>query len=339
LFCLVKGNTSENAFSVKISRDEPISELKDAIKAKKQNDFAGIDADRLKLWKVAIPGDQDDQLTNLILQDNDELSAINDIGDYWPTSPPKKNIHVIVKLPRKCLGSGTVGNFSSFALVILTHSFPVLSLEEALSCIPPPVTYSSKCTKSKTTTKVNGDPPKSVKLWKDFFEEVNQFRFDQQPRFERPKFNDEFIIVNEEVLRNAMNVNVCMVLNKLTGLDYEYSMRQPDAPGEPDFTCHYLVESLILVIEIKRKHVLEDMGEQTFPEFYQTSEKARMVIQQIYNYMGENKRRYGILATYDNHWFLRREHTELWISKTLPLQSVSPTCTQGIRLYNPTGER
>ena len=36
LFCLVKGNTPENAFSVKISRDEPISELKDAIKAKKQ---------------------------------------------------------------------------------------------------------------------------------------------------------------------------------------------------------------------------------------------------------------------------------------------------------------
>jgi hypothetical protein len=124
-----------------------------------------------------------------------------------------------------------------------------------LSCIPPPISYSPKCTKSKTTTKVNGDPPKSVKLWKDFFEEVNQFRFDQQPRFERPKFNDEFIIVNEEVLRNAMNVNVCMVLNKPTGSDYEYSMRQPDAPGEPDFTCHYLVESLILVIEIKRKHV------------------------------------------------------------------------------------
>ena len=40
--------------------------------------------------------------------------------------------------------------------------------------------------------------------------------------------------------------------------------------------------------------------------------------------MGENKRRYGILATYDNHWFLRREHTELWISKTLPLQWVFP---------------
>ncbi|RGB25125.1 hypothetical protein C1646_772170 [Rhizophagus diaphanus] len=49
-----------------------------------------------------------------------------------------------------------------------------------------------------------------------------------------------------------------------------------------------------------------------------------MIIQQIYNYMGVNELRYGILTTYDDHWFLRREHTELWISKTLPLQSESP---------------
>jgi hypothetical protein len=28
-----------------------------------------------------------------------ELSTINDIGDYWPEKPPKKNIHVIVEPP------------------------------------------------------------------------------------------------------------------------------------------------------------------------------------------------------------------------------------------------
>ena len=108
LFCLVKGNTNANAFSVKISRDESISELKDAIKAKKQNDFAGVDADRLKLWKVSIPGDHDDQLRNLILQDSDELLAINDIGDYWPTSPPKKHIHVLVEPPETTATSDDV---------------------------------------------------------------------------------------------------------------------------------------------------------------------------------------------------------------------------------------
>ncbi|GBC09904.1 hypothetical protein RclHR1_00920022 [Rhizophagus clarus] len=297
LFCLIKGNTTVSAFEVVVEKDKSISHLKKVIKAEQPQTFANVDAKDLKLWKVIIPGDQDDQLRNLILQDSDELLAINDIGDYWPTSPPKKHIHVIVKLP-------------------------LLSLEEALSCIPPPITYSTDCVTSKTTTKASGDPPASVKLWGDFFEQVNRFRFDQQPIFERPRFNDKFAVVDEEDVRNAINVNIFMILNDLTGPDYVYLRKSTDTPGIPDFNCH-LVGSLILVMEAKRKHVLEDMGEETFPEFYQTS-KGKDVVQQIYNYMGGNELRYGILSTYDNHWFLRREHAKLWISKTLSLQSESP---------------
>ena len=195
-------------------------------------------------------------------------------------------------------------------------------MEEALSCIPPPIIYSPDCKKSKTTTKANGDPPASVQLWGDFFEEVNRFRFDQQPKFERPQFIPDKEVENEEDVRVAIDINICMILNRLMGSEYKFSKRSTDTPGIPDFTCH-LVGSLILVIEAKRKHVLEDMGEQSFPEFYNTS-KGKDVIQQIYNYMGGNELRYGILTTYDNHWFLRREHAKLWILKTLPLQSESP---------------
>jgi len=43
LFCLVKGNTTANAFEVDIEKDKSISHLKKVIKAEKQNDFAGID--------------------------------------------------------------------------------------------------------------------------------------------------------------------------------------------------------------------------------------------------------------------------------------------------------
>ncbi|RGB22059.1 hypothetical protein C1646_731291, partial [Rhizophagus diaphanus] len=65
------------------------------------------------------------------------------------------------------------------------------------------------------------------------------------------------------------------------------------------------------------------MGEETFSKFYQTS-KGKDIVQQIYNYMGEYELRYGILTTYDNYWFLCREHMKLWISKILLLQSESP---------------
>ncbi|CAB5394453.1 unnamed protein product [Rhizophagus irregularis] len=69
---------------------------------------------------------------NLILNDEPELLATREIGDYWTEKPPKRHIHVIVKLP-------------------------LLSLEEALSCIPPPITYSPDCVTSKTTTKAVAD--------------------------------------------------------------------------------------------------------------------------------------------------------------------------------------
>jgi hypothetical protein len=104
LLCLVKGNTLANAFPVHIDSNQLVGDLKDAIKTKKQNDFAGVDADKLKLWNVKIPGDHlDDQLKNLILQDSDELLSIRKISKYFPDTPPEEHIHVIIKLPRKCL--------------------------------------------------------------------------------------------------------------------------------------------------------------------------------------------------------------------------------------------
>jgi hypothetical protein len=54
LLCLVKGSTLANAFPVHIDSNQLVGDLKEAIKAKKQNDFAGVDADRFKLWNVMI---------------------------------------------------------------------------------------------------------------------------------------------------------------------------------------------------------------------------------------------------------------------------------------------
>ncbi|CAG8615287.1 1326_t:CDS:2 [Paraglomus occultum] len=89
------GNTPVNAFSVKINRDEPISELKKVIKVEKQNDFANVDADKLKLWKVEIPDDHDSELANPPL--DDELLAMKKISKYFPVTPAEECIHVIVE--------------------------------------------------------------------------------------------------------------------------------------------------------------------------------------------------------------------------------------------------
>ena len=99
LLCLVKGNTTANVFPVDIEKDQLVGHLKKVIKAEKQNDFAGIDADKLRLWKKEIPDDQDDLLSNLTLNDGDELLATKKISKYFPDSPPEEYIHVLVSPP------------------------------------------------------------------------------------------------------------------------------------------------------------------------------------------------------------------------------------------------
>jgi hypothetical protein len=92
LLCLVKGNTLANAFPVHIDGNSLVGDLKKVIKAEKAPEFDNFAADRLKLWNVKIPDDRDDLLSNLTLQDKDELLATRDIGDYWSEKPPKRHI-------------------------------------------------------------------------------------------------------------------------------------------------------------------------------------------------------------------------------------------------------
>ncbi|GBC10145.1 hypothetical protein RclHR1_09390001 [Rhizophagus clarus] len=99
LFCLVKENTTVSAFKVDIEKDKSISKLKEAIKAKNPQTFVNVDAKDLKLWKVPISDDHVNPLSNLSLEDSDELLVIKKISKYFPDSPPEEHIHVIVSPP------------------------------------------------------------------------------------------------------------------------------------------------------------------------------------------------------------------------------------------------
>ncbi|RIA79490.1 hypothetical protein C1645_840570 [Glomus cerebriforme] len=102
-------NTTANTFSVKISRDEPISEFKEAIKAKKQNDFADVDADRLN---------------NLTLQDQDELLATKKISKYFSISPAEEHIYVLVEPPK----TTTTSNREQELLEEVTSLYTLLTM-------------------------------------------------------------------------------------------------------------------------------------------------------------------------------------------------------------------
>ena len=98
LFCILQGaSEASEAFPVDINRSLTVGHLKDAIKAKKPNEFAGIDANKLKLWKVEIPSDHKDLIQGQLVLD-DELLAVDEIQEHW-TAPKSKHIHIIIGIP------------------------------------------------------------------------------------------------------------------------------------------------------------------------------------------------------------------------------------------------
>ncbi len=95
LFCSV--HPDAEPFGVKIEEDETVSELKEYIKDKKSNEFAVVDADRLKLWKWNKPSDKVGDL-NI----KDVLDPRRTVGDVFGFDTPHKGCtHIIIKAPGK----------------------------------------------------------------------------------------------------------------------------------------------------------------------------------------------------------------------------------------------
>ncbi|CAB4479245.1 hypothetical protein RhiirA5_318078 [Rhizophagus irregularis] len=100
LSCLVFGDPIENAFTVKVDKDETISELKEIIKTKKQNTFNDVDANELSLWKINASLDE---LNQFICKNDTDIKTIgeklfplNKVGKEFP-EPAGERVHVIVQ--------------------------------------------------------------------------------------------------------------------------------------------------------------------------------------------------------------------------------------------------
>ncbi|CAG8450874.1 5264_t:CDS:2 [Paraglomus occultum] len=110
LICHVLGEDPENIFSFNIDKGLMVSELKETIKEKRDNLFSKTDAALIKLWRVDIPFDVENNRLTVLKSKNasiDIAEALNgtkiqpgyDIEEYFNVSPPKKRIHIIVEPP------------------------------------------------------------------------------------------------------------------------------------------------------------------------------------------------------------------------------------------------
>ncbi|RIB10300.1 hypothetical protein C2G38_2043614 [Gigaspora rosea] len=208
------------------------------------------------------------------------------------------------------------------------------SLDEALSFVPPPLEYPSDASTSTSITLVSGRCPASVKRWSEFLDDASNFLFSGEEEFEKPKFVEGLRARVEPEVDTAVSVNIGLVLNKLLP-QFEFGKQKSSDFKEnpeigrviPDITCRDFSNGgrIIFPIEVKRNLVVEGLISDEELALEGTHARA---LKQIYNYMIASQTQYGVLTSYDYHWFLRRpkEHPEeLHISDALRLNSTNPT--------------
>ncbi|RIA91692.1 hypothetical protein C1645_821721 [Glomus cerebriforme] len=203
----------------------------------------------------------------------------------------------------------------------------LLNLDEYLLYTIPYIPYGIN---SKSSIKVSGDPPIEVKLWDEFFNNVNSHTFDHEKKFQKPTFITNFINICEEIVQLAFNINICMLLNRVIQ-DVQFALRSTSSTGNSGYCCHLKIDNkLLFTIEIKGFNILIT-NQQKISDLFNDKEdsklvpKVRQIIQQFYNYMVENKTKYGVLSTYNDHWFVKRECGILYISETVKYSLTHPS--------------
>ncbi|KAG0269268.1 hypothetical protein DFQ27_004131, partial [Actinomortierella ambigua] len=101
LFCVVDGESTSNAFPVKISPDDSIGDLKKLIKTEIPGTLNGVDAKDLTLWRVnhVIAANIHQPVLLSAFDSTKELAPIQYIADVFTETPPRQTIHLIVQRP------------------------------------------------------------------------------------------------------------------------------------------------------------------------------------------------------------------------------------------------
>ncbi|KAF0558082.1 serine/threonine-protein kinase brsk2-like isoform x3 [Gigaspora margarita] len=148
-----------------------------------------------------------------------------------------------------------------------------ISLDEALSSIPPPVTYASDASVSTSVTRVVGYwPPKKVERWSEFRTDAANFDFSGEARFSAPEFCDDISVRVESDVDTAVSVNICRIMGQLLGPQFVFGKQknsdfaQDPTIGRiiPDYTCRYFANDddagqIIFPIEVKRNLAVKEL--------------------------------------------------------------------------------
>jgi hypothetical protein len=99
LFCLVDGEFTSRAFSVKASARDTVDDLKKLIRIENAHDFNDLDAKKLTLWLVSVPDDDGDSAVTLdALHEKKKLHPRTYLFNLFPNGSGE-DTYIIVQRP------------------------------------------------------------------------------------------------------------------------------------------------------------------------------------------------------------------------------------------------
>ena len=208
---------------------------------------------------------------------------------------------------------------------------------DVLSLIPPGVTYAQHREPSGTNTKsVFRRTPTEVVEWDDFLEKVASYKPFDTPMYEKKNF-DKRHVASESDICSALDRNVYEMLGLLASSQEHFnSDKAIETIGEPDRIFYNDDPLLLLVIEVKTKYTLPINDDndliRKFNEDTQVHDQnlapinsTLYQVQQIFGYLSCNCLQYGVLTTYEQTWFLKRDLGKLYISSAIRYNNQNPT--------------
>ncbi|KAF9901145.1 hypothetical protein EC991_006460 [Linnemannia zychae] len=286
LFCLVDGESTFNAFSVRIEPTMTISDLKDVIKTKSAPLFDDVAAKELILWHVSIP-DKDDGapvlLDTITAGEKMKLRATLELSDVFTVKPSKAMIHIIIqRLPE------------------------MLSEYDVLQFVPRPANGWAQA-HSTLTEPSKSVPPRSVTPWPGFLESVRGMNLDRTQRYPKPTYRINRLFRAEEELHEifAQDINA---VGPLTPQTLTWKSTEL-VHGKPDLLCTKMQGSaddpqpVLFPIEIKRPIIFDcdDLvtNYNSLPSGPADRHRCKHPLSQIHGYMRLNGFRYGVLSNHN----------------------------------------
>ncbi|POG78632.1 hypothetical protein GLOIN_2v1870431 [Rhizophagus irregularis DAOM 181602=DAOM 197198] len=202
----------------------------------------------------------------------------------------------------------------------------IISLPEVVRNTLPNLNYLNLRNKSNSCTESTELRfPDEIVNWTGFEQEVLAWQPEVDKEYQKPTFSQRRIITCEKDICTASDINI---YETLTPLDQSILFLDGRAlksiVGQPDF----IIVNSNMEKEIKEgPYVCSNNNASIFDS-----------INQVYGYMCANSLKYGVLSTYDQTLFLKREvvkvegedYGRLYISNTIMSASTSPTLLKSV---------